>query len=271
MTKRLEIGIATIAVIVALVTLLFGDNIYQQITGRSWYERVQPILATETPSTLDSSPTNEPPVVSTTPTSIAQTSIESWILGELIYEENFEDELISGLKTKLGKFDIVVTNDGNHVWRTATSSLSQVSLPTTSSDYAVEAKIMQVSSQQGFGFIEIRTESGEPCNAGYEIYLDAYGDWLNLIERGHNCEELREDGLFANRKTSLSTGVWYTVRIEAKGAEVRVYLNENLVAQDKDIDGTIRNSSTIGFSTCCGDLEPFVFDFDDIKVWLLSP
>lgn len=211
------------------------------------------------------------PGTTSTVTPTIQEPTENWELGELIYEENFEDGTINGLKTKWGVFDIVQANDGNYVWRTSTSSFSQLSLPTTSADYAVETKIMQVSGQKGFGFIQIRMESGEPCNAGYEIYLDGYGDWLNLVEFGHDCDELREDGLFANRKTSLSNGVWYTLRIETKGKEVRVYFNEKLVAQDKDIDGTVRESNVIGFSTCCGDLEPFVFDFDDIKVWLLNP
>lgn len=48
MTKRVEIGIATIGVIVALIALLFGDNIYQQITGGSVYGNVPPISAAET-------------------------------------------------------------------------------------------------------------------------------------------------------------------------------------------------------------------------------
>lgn len=211
------------------------------------------------------------PVTSLTPQ--IQTPANDWILGDLIYEEDFEDELINKLRTISGRFDIVQTSDGNHVWRTLTNgNLSQVTLPTTSNDYAVEAKIMQVSGKEGLGFIEIRMEEGSPCGRNYGVYLDAYGDWLNLVERGTNCEELREDGLFANYKTTMSNGIWYTVRIEAKGAEVRVYLDGKLVAQDKDIDGTISKSNKVGFSTCCGDIVlPYTFDFDDIKVWLIAP
>lgn len=202
-----------------------------------------------------------------------QTPASDWILGDLIYEEDFEDGLINGLGTISGRFDIVQTDDGNHVWRTLTNgNLSQVTLPTTSNDYAVEAKIMQVAGKEGLGFIEIRMEEGSPCGRNYGVYLDVYGDWLNLIERGINCKELREDGLFANYKTTMSNGIWYTIRIEAKGAEVRVYLDGKLVAQDKDIDGTISKSNKIGFSTCCGDIVlPYTFDFDDIKVWLIAP
>ncbi len=121
------------------------------------------------------------------------------------------------------------------------------------------------------GYIEIRKESGKPCDSGYAINLDVQGGWFNLLEREKTCEELRDSGLFENINTSLSNGVWYTLRIEARGAEVRVYLNDKLILQDTDTDGLVRKSSTVGVATCCGELEPFIFDFDDIKGWVLAP
>lgn len=205
---------------------------------------------------------------------IAQEPNTSWTLGNLIYEENFEDGTVTELKTTYGFFDIVQMTDGNHAWQTTQSGGNEINLPTTSNDYAVEVKIMQVSGQKGFGSIEIRRKDEKPCKVGYATYLDAYGDWLNLVEYGFTggtCDEIRQTGLFANYKTSLSNGTWYTIRMEAKGSEIRVYLNENLVAHDKDIDGTVIESNTMGIFTCCGDLEPFVFNFDDIKVWLVNP
>jgi hypothetical protein len=212
-----------------------------------------------------------PPVTAPTAEPITEKATDRWVLGELIYEEDFEDELINGLRTEFGRFDIVKMNDGNHVWQTSTVSDSKINLPTKSNDYAVEAKIMQVSGKQGFGFIEIRIKSEEPCNTNYGVYLDGYGDVLNLIERGNNCIELREEGLFAYQNVPLSNGIWYTLRIEAKGAEVKVYLDDKLIVQDKDIDGTVRQSNTIAFSACCDDLLPYTFNFDDIKVWLINP
>ena len=273
MTKRLEIGIATMGILVALFVLLFGDNIYQQITGHTLFEKNRISFANETPADLGSPTMNEPSETSIAPTSAPanQEPNKNWILGEILYEEDFEDGLIDGLETKFGSFDIVETSDGNHVWRTSTGSLSQLSLPTTSNDYAFEVRIMHVSGEKGLGFVEVRKEPGKPCDAGYAINLDVYGDWLNLLEREQTCEELRDSGLFANTKITLSNGIWYTIRVEAKGAEVRVYFNDKLILRDTDIDGTIRKSSTVDIATCCGDLEPFVFDFDDIKAWLLVP
>ena len=253
-----------------LIEVIYGDGVAQ--VGFEKIANVELYNRTSEPIGCDGS-VSIPPANPTTlsPTSTQQPSQISWSKGDLIYQEDFEDGTTSGIETKFGGFNIIETNNGNHVWRTESSSLGQISLPTTSNDYAVEAKIMQISEQQGFAFVEIKKESGKPCDSGYGVYLDLYGDWLNLIERDQSCEELRQGGLFANRNISLSNGVWYTVRIEAKGTEIRVYLNEELVAQDTDTDGTIRKSSIIDIATCCGDLEPFEFDFDDIKAWLLNP
>ncbi len=216
------------------------------------------------------------PALPSTPTAkpIYQEPNENWTLGKLIYEENFESGTINNIKTTYGFFDIVQMTDGNHAWQTTATGGSEITLPTTSNDYAVETKIMQVSGQKGFGTIEIRRMDEKPCRLGYYTYLDGYGDWLNLVEfgfTGSTCDEIRQTGLFANYKTSLSNGTWYTVRMEAKGAEIRVYLDGKLVAHDKDIDGMIPESNKISIWTCCGDSEPFTFNFDDIKVWLVNP
>ncbi|GAB4580878.1 MAG: hypothetical protein Fur0022_36220 [Anaerolineales bacterium] len=51
MSKKFEIGIAIFAIAVALIALIFGDNIYQQITGQSAYKRsLTPTPRVECPS-----------------------------------------------------------------------------------------------------------------------------------------------------------------------------------------------------------------------------
>jgi len=218
-------------------------------------------------STPTLAPTKVPVPTSTQVES--QPAFPEWMLGNLIYEENFEDGIMQGLITKWGSFDIVSNSNGNHVLRTADNGFGKIVLPTQSSDYAVEAKIMQVSGEKGFGSIHIRIIEGEPCPQNYVMYMDVSGGWLNLVEGSTACEELRQTGLFKNYHTSLSNGVWYTFRIEAKGPEVRTYLNGNLVMRAVAPD-TVLKSNVIGFSSCCGD-SSHVFDFDDIKVWLISP
>ncbi|MCL4531097.1 MAG: hypothetical protein M1282_17030 [Chloroflexi bacterium] len=217
------------------------------------------------------SPTKVPAPTSTQ--FVSQPAISEWTLGNLIYEETFENGAANGFHIRWGDFNIVQTSDGNHVWRTSDISSdadAQLVLPTQSSDYAVEAKIMQVSGEKGFAFINIRYVAGSPCNPDYELYMDTFGGWLNLIERSSTCEELRQTGLFANYHTSLTNGVWYTLKMEAKGPEIRAYLDGNLVMRAIE-PGVVLKSNVIGVSTCCGDTLPHTFDFDDIRVWLINP
>lgn len=51
MTKQLKIILAVIGIILAAIALLFGNNIYQQITRQPPSETVQPTLVSEIPLT----------------------------------------------------------------------------------------------------------------------------------------------------------------------------------------------------------------------------
>lgn len=195
---------------------------------------------------------------------------EKWELGELIYEETFEDDVAKGLHTKWGTFDIVATSDGNHVWRTEDFGFTTLSLPTSSNDYAFEAKIKQVSGDDGLGMVAVRlVPSDGPCYSSYTVYMDTDVNWLTLVEFNANCEELRETGMFSNFNYPLVNGVWYTLRLETKGKEVRVYLDNEFLMSDRDIDGAVLESNIVGLSACCE--KPNVFEFDDIKAWTIKP
>ena len=59
MSRRTEVMLTVIGIIIACVTLLFGDNIYQQLTGRSVFqpspqEANPPIIATQAKATSPS-------------------------------------------------------------------------------------------------------------------------------------------------------------------------------------------------------------------------
>lgn len=259
-------------------TLRWSDNVRAgnaTINGKTANYTVNIPISVEQVSSKDLGCNTNTSLIPATSTPISSPEIKDWTLGDLIFSEDFEDEKVNEIRTMWGSFDIIKTDDGNHVWQTARNSDGYIILPTTSNDYAFEAKVMQVSGQSGFAEMQIRSfESAKPCPTNYAIWLDPSADWLTLIESGADgttCKGLKETGLYADYQTPLSNGVWYTLRIEGKGAEVRVYLNGNLVARDTDIDGTISQSNTILFGTCCYDSQKFVFNYDDIKVWLLNP
>ena len=189
--------------------------------------------------------------------------------GKLIFEEDFEDGTADDFEIQYGTFYIPKLKDGNHVWRITTPGTALLILPEDVNDYVVEAKIMQITTGEGFAFIEARIEDGEPCNSNYGTYLDFYNDWVNLVERESDCSENRKNGLFDYANESLFFNQWYTVRMEINGNRAKVYLDGELVAHAIDTS-SFRESNRIAISTCCDDLMPFMFYYDDIKVWTIE-
>lgn len=260
-----------------IVMLATGFVIWGLLRGT---HRYNPLTSLTSPTIASMGPLSQIPQPSKTalasPTAIEslfQTPLhdaQEWTLGNLIYEQTFENDTLGGFLPISGTSAIIQTSDGNHVWQTSEDADSQLTLPTQSNDYAVEAKVMQVSGNGGFGMIHIRREYGSPCTPDYELYMDALGGWLNFIERSNQCDELRQTGLFDNYHTTLSIGTWYTFKVEAKGPAIKVYLNNNLVMYAIE-PGRVLKSNIIGFSSCCNDTLPHTFDFDDIRVWLINP
>jgi hypothetical protein len=225
-------------------------------------------LATDLPQPSETaSPTLSPfPTITLTEDS----SLPPWRFDNLIYEETFEDQIADGLEITAGKFEIVQTSDGNHVWRTDYNGTSELTLPIESNDYAIQARIMQVSaSDAGQGTFWMRMEGNVGC-PGYLVYMVVLEDRIRLAEKDSDCNEV-PDGLYDEYNDNLSDGVWYTVRIEIKGAEVRVYWDGKRVLHAEDADGDIKQSNVIGFAACCNEPYTHTFDFDDIRVWEGGP
>ena len=206
-----------------------------------------------------------------TETSQSQTlTLSQWERGPLLSQVDFENGQVGGWTIKSGDFNIISLADGNHVWSTAINSEARLTLPTILSDYALEARIMQVSGGQALGILQIRITAGRPCDWNYGTYFDTSAGWLTLVESGYtgtSCDELRGKGLFANQQMPFSNGTWYKLRIEAAGSEIRVYLDDNLI-----LHGTSNSlkSNIVGIATWGGN-NKYMFYFDDIKVWSLLP
>lgn len=220
------------------------------------------------PTAEVSSPTNTslPDPINTSAV-VSTPSVEQWARGNLIVDENFNDKEANNWKTKSGNVEIVeVLENGqsNYVLQLE-SGLTELTLPENINDYAVEAKIMQVSGNEGLGIIQIRMiQNAGQCGQEYKTYIDVTQDWLSLVEDDPiKCDENRDTGLFGARKIDLSMKTWYLLRIEAKGAIVRVYLDNVLQVSDEDDK---LKSNVIALTTCCSVHR---FYFDDVKVWEL--
>jgi serine/threonine protein kinase len=214
-------------------------------------------------------PTMKAPLL--TETSQSQTlTLPQWERGPLLSQVDFENGQVGDWIMNGGDFNIIRLADGNHVWATSINSEARLTLPTTLSDYAMEARIMQVSGGQALGILQIRITAGSPCDWNYGTYFDTSAGSLTLVESGYtgtSCDELRRTGLFANQRMPFSNGTWYKLRIEAKGSEIRVYLDDNLI-----LHGTSNylKSNIVGIATWSGN-DKYMFYFDDIKVWSLLP
>ena len=145
MVKRLEIIIAIIGVIVAVIALLFGDNIYQQTTGRSLYEKVQPIFISETPSTPENHEPSTPPAPNSQPVSTPP------VLGNIIFDENFDNNNNEWPTVKNennyevyldnGEYHIVGEPNGKGMW----FGVKQI---TNLDDFYLEAKTRRLEDSQ---------------------------------------------------------------------------------------------------------------------------
>ncbi len=207
--------------------------------------------------------------------SVTQTSpsVIDWPLGNLIFQEDFETLPVMKGWNINGSFQRVSDETGNHLWQTSTNSQAYFTLPVSGSDYAMEARVMQVSGGQAFPILAIRYTNGSPCESDYRTYFDTSLGWLTLTEFGltasGTCDELRVGGtgLIAGQRIPLSNNTWYKLRIEAKGAEIRAYLNDQFMLQG--VSNPLHSNQVTIFAYSSGN--PFVFDFDDIKIWSLAP
>ena len=228
----------------------------------AWLAPFSPIGSSPLAGQTESASTTKPTIKVSTP------FVGAWTRGNLLVDENFNDKKADNWITKSGNVEVVrILENGqpNYVLQLE-GGLTVLTLPKNISDYAVEARIMQVSGKEGLGTIQIRMASPNPgrCNQEYKTYIDVINDWLSLVEDDPiKCDENRETGLFGARKFDFSMMTWYLLRIEAKGADVRVYLDNVLQVSDQD---NKLKSNIIALSTCCNVHR---FYFDDVKVWEL--
>ncbi|MBI4671583.1 MAG: hypothetical protein HY741_07945 [Chloroflexi bacterium] len=170
-------------------------------------------------------PVPTPPLVPSPAQPALDSVISHWEFGDLIYQEDFEDEVANGWTTEYGSFEIVKLPDGNRVWRTSNDGYATMTLPVNTSDYALQAKVTEVSGSRGLGVLHIRVKSGSPCPASYESYFSTFDGWLSLVEHDVSCAEIGGQGGFAGGyKSNLLNGTPYTIRLGAKGQEIQSFI-----------------------------------------------
>jgi hypothetical protein len=150
---------------------------------------------------------------------------------------------------------VVKDETGNYVYQgTGPTDYPQVWLDKDWTDYALELKIRIV---KGSVFICTRADRGRRF---YTAHISTTEKRINLAKYSQGKYVLR---LAINYRPVA--GTWYLVRIEVKGTEYRLYLNNQLLATLADNDFPLLQGG-IGFYMGGGD----TVEFDDIRVWSLK-
>lgn len=206
---------------------------------------------TPTPSATRA-PTNTPsrtPRPTYTPTMTRTPVPQSAIL----YEEDFDDGVANGWGTPFGTWTIETDESGNRFWRgTGPSNYPQQWLNNHNwTDYAFESRIRRVN---GVVFVCLRANNGG--SSFYNVYISDSGTvFADYDGTQYNT--------FSGTNFPTRTNTWYLVRFEVEGNQLRLFINNRLIATAQRDSHSM---GSIGYYMEGGS----TIDFDDIRVWSLN-
>jgi hypothetical protein len=220
MTKRTEISIAIIGVAIALITLIFGDNIYLQITGRSFGEDFRQFFS-EKPTATETvnvpAPTQE----------IIESSNPS-----ILFSENFEDDRAQSFDYISGDWKITEDDTGNNIYELDNTNVSGFSSvlkfgSSTWKNYEIQCrvKMLNLIGNDVPEFLVYFNYDNSASPSGYVLNLQPSSEVADLIRVNSGQWE---KGVSRHYKYSPNT--WYSIRITAKDSVIQVYINNALVA-----------------------------------------
>ncbi len=217
--KKPEIVLAFIALGIAVFTLLFGDNLYERVTGRSiaddWRNFFTP--ATESPALV--------PPATNPPTDLSKSTIS---YGNLVFDEDFNsapdswdlegNRLDSGNLIMSPNIDLVPFGFGN-------------SEPPVFSDFIFEVQFSFPKDSNG---IEFMVRSQYPPCAGWNCSIVVVTDrpYNNIVayrwENGEHGDSLTLLPI-APAKINFLPDQWNRITIIASGIQYKVYINDYFI------------------------------------------
>jgi pectate lyase len=151
------------------------------------------------------------------------------ISSSFLFEENFEDGKADGFTLENGNWKVVTEESGNKAyensrdeefWSTARFGSHQWE------NYLVECRVKLIEFDRtkdpgGIGMVQFRGDYGiviNPYWGGFGIDYLPPGKWETILDSKYNFEP----------------GTWYTIRVEAKGKNIKVFLDGNLRMETDD-------------------------------------
>jgi hypothetical protein len=191
-------------------------------------------------------------------TSLPPTAIAS---GSVLFEEDFEDGKAQGIAFISGNWKIVTDDDGNRVYdidNTGGSGFPGVDFGSTDwKNYAIEYRVKPLTAK-AWVILEFRRNLD-----GSDKYIASVS-----LEYNHVSFAIALDGSpwqpLTTYQSKFVPRIWYTVRIEARDSEIKVFVDDTVKIDTTDsrIDAGAVNIQ-VGPSTHA--------QFDDIRVTALGP
>jgi hypothetical protein len=181
----------------------------------------------------------------------------------ILYENHFEDNSLSGWENRSNTpLEIINENGNNYLHFMATGfaypGFWMIDDTSTWDNYVFESQIRL--HENG---VQICFRAYGKASSFYNVYLDPHNDWVVFADYDYSRGDDDNYQTFNGVAYPIPLNQWIPVRIEVKGENLSVYIDNKLVTSAKrsslDFGG-------IGYYTG----ENTQFDVDDIRVWKLK-
>ncbi len=173
----------------------------------------------------------------------------------LIFSENFEDGSADGFKNKTGLWMVVSETNGNKVLDANSMGLNSSS-ETPSIEFE-ESDWEDFVFESRVNMIDYSPSNDAPLmsiifRGEYRVTFTPYWKSVNLVHTPPWTD-------LVIRQIGPQKNIWYSIRIEAKGSQINIFLNDQLIINEKV---SHISSGIFGFATWSG----VHIQYDDISI-----
>jgi serine/threonine protein kinase len=184
-------------------------------------------------------------------------------LGKVLFKEDFEDGMPTGFRNFNGLWRVIQDGTGNWVYEVNDDSKEEwysVMFGSVWKDFVVEYRIKIISFKNWINIgaqLCFRVKNSESLgSAQYNLMFVPYGGGLWL---GYGDDMANDYRMPAAKDFDIKTDMWYSVKIEAIGVRIRVFVNEE---QELEVYDSGLKSGSMGLRVGPG----MVVQYDDIVV-----